>query len=75
MNDDERAIRDLVADWTAARGHWLSRVLLDRGGELPPLAEVDLLVIMGGPMNIYQHRDHPWLVAEKAHLTEPRGRW
>ena len=25
---------------------------------------------MGGPMNIYQHRDHPWLVAEKAFIAE-----
>ena len=59
----------LVADWVEARGHRLVRVLLDRGGMLPPLAEVDLLVIMGGPMNIYQHRDHPWLVAEKAFIA------
>ena len=60
----------LVADWAAVRGHRLVRVLLDRGGALPPPGEVDLLVIMGGPMNIYQHRDHPWLVEEKAFIAE-----
>lgn len=59
-----------VADWAAARGHQLVSTLLDRGGILPPLGEVDLLVIMGGPMNIYQHRDHPWLVPEKAFIGE-----
>ena len=59
----------LVADWAAARGHRLVSVFLDRGGKLPPPGEVDLLVIMGGPMNIYQHRDHPWLVAEKAFIA------
>ncbi len=60
----------LVADWAAARGHRLMSALLDRGGALPPLGEVDLLVIMGGPMNIHQHRDHPWLVAEKAFIAD-----
>ena len=60
----------LVGDWAAARGHRLVSVLLDRGGALPPLGEVELLVIMGGPMNIYQHRDHPWLLAEKAFIAE-----
>ena len=59
----------LVADWATACGHRLVSTLLDRGGVLPALGEVDLLVIMGGPMNIYQHRDHPWLVAEKAFIA------
>ncbi len=59
----------LVADWAAARGHRLSSTLLDRGGILPSLAEADLLVVMGGPMNIYQHRDHPWLVVEKEFIA------
>ena len=59
----------LVADWATARGHRMTSTLLDRGGVLPPLGEIDLLVVMGGPMNIYQHRDHPWLVAEKEFIA------
>lgn len=59
----------LVADWATARGHRLTHTLLDRGGALPAPGEVDLLVIMGGPMNIYQHRDCPWLVAEKEFIA------
>lgn len=27
-------------------------------------------IILGGAMNIYQHRDHPWLVQEKALLSD-----
>jgi GMP synthase-like glutamine amidotransferase len=57
-----------IADWAAARGHTLTRTAL-YAAEPPPAPDAfDLLVIMGGGMNIYQHRDHPWLVAEKEFL-------
>ena len=57
-----------IADWATARGHSIARTAL-YANELPPsLDAFDLLVIMGGGMNIYQHRDHPWLVAEKEFL-------
>ena len=59
-----------IADWVRARGHALTRTALYAGEALPPLGAVDLLVVMGGSMNIYQHRDHPWLVAEKRFLGE-----
>jgi GMP synthase-like glutamine amidotransferase len=37
-------------------------------GDLPGLANTDLLVVMGGPMNIYQEAEYPWLIREKALL-------
>mgnify|MGYP001501907121 CR=1 FL=1 len=34
--------------------------------ELPvPPTDYDMLVIMGGPMNIYNESEYPWLIAEK----------
>lgn len=57
-----------IADWATARGHTLNRTALYAGEAPPALADFDLLVVMGGGMNIYQHRDHPWLVAEKEFL-------
>jgi len=57
-----------IADWAAARGHTLSRTALYAGEAPPALEAFDLLVIMGGGMNIYQHRDYPWLVPEKEFL-------
>lgn len=57
-----------IADWAAARGHTITRVALYAGEAPPALEAFDLLLIMGGGMNIYQHRDHPWLVAEKEFL-------
>lgn len=40
-------------------------------GEAPPSAQAfDALIVMGGPMNIYEEAQHPWLRAEKALLRE-----
>ena len=36
---------------------------------MPPAPDAfDMLVIMGGPMSIHDHRDHPWLPVEKDFL-------
>lgn len=35
----------------------------------PDPAEVDLLVVMGGPMNIYEYHAYPWLAPEKAFIA------
>ncbi|HEY3902035.1 MAG TPA: type 1 glutamine amidotransferase [Chthoniobacter sp.] len=59
-----------IADWSAARGHTLARTALYAAEPPPALESFDLLVIMGGGMNIYQHRDYPWLVQEKEFLRQ-----
>lgn len=54
-----------IAPWLAARGHSVGGTRLQRG-ERPPAPEAyDWLIVLGGPMNIYQHAAYPWLVAEK----------
>jgi GMP synthase-like glutamine amidotransferase len=37
---------------------------------LPPASEVDLLVIMGGPMSVNNEVDLPWLVSEKRFIRQ-----
>lgn len=59
-----------IADWVAVHGHALAATRLYAGEALPGLGAFDFLVIMGGGMNIYQHRDHPWLVPEKRFIGE-----
>ena len=59
-----------IADWVKNRGYTIARTALYADEQLPTLDGFDLLVVMGGGMNIYQHRDHPWLVAEKAFLRQ-----
>src|SRR4051812_36082961 len=57
-----------IADWAAARGHSIARTALYADEALPALEAFDVLVVMGGGMNIYQYRDYPWLPMEKAFL-------
>ena len=37
---------------------------------LPAVQEIDLLVVMGGPMSVNDEAAFPWLVAEKAFIRE-----
>ena len=57
-----------LADWARTRGHSLQCHGLYASAELPPIDDFDGLFIMGGPMNIYEEPDYPWLVAEKAYI-------
>lgn len=54
-----------IGAWAENQGWDLSGTHLYRGDELPAPDEFDWLVVMGGPMNIYEEKDHPWLPAEK----------
>ncbi len=54
-----------IAQWAALRGHATHIHHLYRGDEFPMPDAFDLLVVMGGEMNIYQDRDYPWLRTER----------
>lgn len=56
----------IFRDFWNERGHRWHAVELDAGEPIPDLAPFDLLVVMGGPMDVWQEDIHPWLVAEKA---------
>jgi GMP synthase-like glutamine amidotransferase len=51
--------------WREAGIDW-DTVELDAGEPIPDLAPYDALVVMGGPMDVWQETEHPWLVPEKA---------
>jgi GMP synthase-like glutamine amidotransferase len=63
-----------IEDWAKSRGHEITGTLTydepSGAGALPAPEGLDFLVVMGGPMNIYQHDAHPWLVAEKRFIRE-----
>jgi GMP synthase-like glutamine amidotransferase len=41
-------------------------VELDKGEPIPPLHGYDALWVMGGPMDVWDVVEHPWLIEEKA---------
>jgi GMP synthase-like glutamine amidotransferase len=57
-----------IAEWAEARGHALRRVELHRGAARPVSAEIDALVVMGGPMGTGDEERFPFLRGEKALL-------
>lgn len=62
-----------IADWASNRGHRLETVEVYLGEALPPVESFDMLLVMGGPMNIYQDAKYPWLVTEKALIRAAIG--
>ena len=59
-----------IQKWARKKGWPVSRTLLSAKESFPGLDDFDWLVIMGGPMNIYEETQHPWLAAEKSFITE-----
>jgi GMP synthase-like glutamine amidotransferase len=59
-----------LADLFSSRGHEISCTHLYKPESLPPLDDFDALVIMGGPMGVYDDDRYPWLAAEKRFIRE-----
>ncbi len=58
--EDEAA----VGQWARGRGCTLSATDFYAGQLPPPPDSYDWLVVMGGPMGVYDNQEHPWLVQE-----------
>jgi GMP synthase-like glutamine amidotransferase len=59
-----------IAQWTIERGHSLTLIPLYAGQALPRTDELDLLVVMGGPMSVHDEASYPWLGAEKKLIAQ-----
>lgn len=60
----------IIADWCLSKGHRMTTTgWYAPEHHLPTPDQVDLLVIMGGPMGVYDENIHPWLREEKAYIT------
>jgi GMP synthase-like glutamine amidotransferase len=56
----------IFREFFAADGIEWHATELDEGEPIPSLDGFDALMAFGGPMDVWQEREHPWLVAEKA---------
>lgn len=54
-----------IEDWGRRRQHAFAATRLYRGERPPAVEDVETLVVMGGPMNIYEEARYPWLAEEK----------
>lgn len=60
----------ILRDFLASDGIPWTAVELDDGEAIPPLDRFDAMLVMGGPMDVWEEDAHPWLNAEKAAIRE-----
>lgn len=56
--------------WAIQNGHHLSSTRFWESDELPKLKEIDWLIIMGGPMGVFDTDEFPWLIKEKDYIRK-----
>lgn len=59
-----------ISAWAEARGHRLTATPLYAEASLPHLDAVDWLIVLGGPMSVYETGEHPWLAGETDFIRE-----
>ena len=60
--------------WAEDQGWQISGTRIYAGEKAPGPDELDWLVIMGGPMNVYEENEYPWLAAEKRFIEKVIGK-
>ena len=59
-----------IGVWANEKAHTITRTQLFNEENLPNMDEFDWLIIMGGPMNIYEENEYPWLSGEKEFISQ-----
>lgn len=59
-----------IESWCIERGHLFSATKFYEDAVLPELLNIDWLIIMGGPMSVYDEEKFNWLAAEKQFIKK-----
>ena len=59
-----------IENWALSKRHQISDTQLYNDEPLPEPEEFDWLIVMGGPMNIYEEDRFPWLAREKTFIKD-----
>jgi GMP synthase-like glutamine amidotransferase len=59
-----------LGDHLKAAGMHLTIVELDEGDAIPPLRDFDLMLVMGGPMDVWEEDRYPWISEEKRAIRQ-----
>ena len=57
-----------IEPWLKTNGYEITCTRLWESTGFPDLGEIDLLIVMGGPMSVNDEGQFPWLTAEKAYI-------
>lgn len=59
-----------IETWCRDKGHSLASTKWFESGNLPEPADIDWLIVMGGPMGVYDNDTYKWLDTEKAFIKQ-----
>jgi GMP synthase-like glutamine amidotransferase len=59
-----------IEDWIELNGHSLTSTKFFESTDLPSVEDIDWLIVMGGPMSIYDEEKYPWLRIEKQFIKK-----
>jgi GMP synthase-like glutamine amidotransferase len=59
---------EAIKIWAEEKGHSLETILLHNEVQLPSIESFDLLVVLGGPMGVYDREQYPWIEMEQAYI-------
>ncbi len=59
-----------IKTWVNNHNHKLSSTKFHEPFKLPKLSNFDWLIIMGGPMGVYDYKKFPWLLKEKEFISK-----
>ena len=54
-----------IESWLQNAGYEISCTQFFNSVELPEIADIHFLIVMGGPMSVNDEQKHPWLTTEK----------
>ena len=59
-----------IEDWAKLKGHSISSTKFYENGLLPEIFDFDWLIVMGGPMGVYDDDKFNWLSGEKTFISQ-----
>ena len=60
-----------IQAWAADNGHRLTSTrFFEEDAHIPALTEIDALIVLGGPMNVFDEAQYGWLAGEKQFIKE-----
>lgn len=57
-----------ILEWAQDKGFNTSFSRMYENDPFPPVASIDWLVVMGGPMGVHDEAEYPWLAGEKRYI-------
>ncbi|MFT3825648.1 MAG: type 1 glutamine amidotransferase [Chitinophagaceae bacterium] len=59
-----------LVQWAAEQKYTTSYTRIFESPAFPAVSSFDMLVIMGGPMGVYEEQQYPWIKTEKAFIKD-----